>query len=211
MAVKISIELPNGCVTHLEAETPAELEPLLHLLRQQLLPELTGLDSPPSIPPQGLGSQAGALRQAEVAAPKPAVANAAPIRVPQGGNGFTENRELDPETPQETLPGPPSIPPALADPRLAIDFQAFCRAADPMNDMRKVVVAAEGARRHLDMVSVDAWELGHLFDLAGWARPHNFAQTLRNAARAKFRWLEKMPGRQGRYKASKEGVATVLG
>ena len=65
--------------------------------------------------------------------------------------------------------------------------------------MRRVVVAAEGAYRFLSMESVDAGDLAELFDLAGWRRPHNFTQTLRNAARDKFRWLERVPGRAGRY------------
>ena len=80
-----------------------------------------------------------------------------------------------------------------------------------MGDMRKVVAAAEGARRHLNMDNVDAWELGHLFDLAGWTRPHNFTQTLRNAARSKFKWLERVPGRSGRYTTTNEGRIVVLG
>ena len=71
--------------------------------------------------------------------------------------------------------------------------------------MRKVVVAAEGARRFLDMPSVDATNLAGLFDLAGWRTPHNFTQTLRNAARDKYRWLERVPGRSGRYSSTQLG------
>ena len=77
--------------------------------------------------------------------------------------------------------------------------------------MRRVVVAAEGASRFFGSRSVDAGELGRLFDLAGWQRPHSFVQTLRNAARSKFRWLERMPGRSGYYTVTEVGRETALG
>ena len=73
-----------------------------------------------------------------------------------------------------------------------------------------VVVAAEGARRFLSMDGVDAHELERLFDLAGWRSPHSFVQTLRNAARSKFRWLERLPGRSGRYTVTNLGRATTI-
>ena len=60
------------------------------------------------------------------------------------------------------------------------------------------------------MPSVDAEELVGLFDLAGWHRAHNFTQTLRNAARVKFRWLERVPGRAGRYAVSELGRSVTL-
>ena len=86
----------------------------------------------------------------------------------------------------------------------------FCQAASPLGDMRMVVVAAEGARRFLSMDSVDAPDLERLFNLAGWRSPHSVVQTLRNAARSKFRWLERMPGRTGRYAATAQGRAITL-
>lgn len=76
--------------------------------------------------------------------------------------------------------------------------------------MRKVVVAAEGAKRFLEMPSVDAPDLAGLFDLAGWRIPHNFIQTLRNAARDKYRWLERVPGRSGRYSATELGRTVTM-
>ena len=79
-----------------------------------------------------------------------------------------------------------------------------------MGDMRMVVVAAEGAARFLSMDSVDAPELERLFGLAGWRSPHSFVQTLRNAARSKFRWLARLPGRSGRYTVTDLGRATTL-
>jgi len=90
-------------------------------------------------------------------------------------------------------------------------FTEFCRSANPLGDMRRVVVAAEGARRSLDLDSVDTTDLERLFDLAGWRRPHSFIQTLRNAARGKFRWLERVPGRAGRYAATDLGRSVTLG
>ena len=80
-----------------------------------------------------------------------------------------------------------------------------------MGDMRRVVVAAEGASRILGMTSVDAEDLAGLFDLAGWRRAHNFTQTLRNAARDRFRWLERVPGRAGRYTVTDVGRSAILG
>lgn len=90
-------------------------------------------------------------------------------------------------------------------------YAEFCRSANPLGDMRRVVVAAEGARRSLGLDSVDSADLERLFDLAGWRRPHSFVQTLRNAARGKFRWLERVPGRAGRYAATDLGRTVTLG
>ena len=84
-------------------------------------------------------------------------------------------------------------------------FARFCANSAPLGDMRKVVVAADGAKLFLDIASVDATDLAGLFDLAGWRVPHNFIQTLRNAARDKYRWLERVPGRSGRYTATELG------
>ena len=90
-------------------------------------------------------------------------------------------------------------------------FIDFCREASPLGDMRRVVVAAEGASRYLGMSGVDAQSLGHLFNLAGWPQAHNFTQTLRNSARSKFRWLERVPGRAGYYAVTDLGRKTALG
>ena len=76
--------------------------------------------------------------------------------------------------------------------------------------MRRVVAATEGAVTVLGMDGVDADELGVLFDIADWRRPANFTQTLRNAARAKFGWLERIPGRTGRYAVTQVGRSVIL-
>ncbi len=91
------------------------------------------------------------------------------------------------------------------------DFAAYCHYLNPMGDMRRVVVAAEGAGRFLAADGVDAEDLGSLFDLAGWRRPGNFTQTLRNAARSKFGWLERVPGRSGRYAVTELGRSVTAG
>ena len=90
-------------------------------------------------------------------------------------------------------------------------YAQFCRDLSPMGDMRRVVVVAEGAERFLGTESVSERELGRLFDLAGWRPPGDFLQTLRNAARSKFRWLERVPGRPGYYTITAIGRETVIG
>ncbi len=91
------------------------------------------------------------------------------------------------------------------------EFINFCQTSNPLGDMRRVVVAAEGASRFLGTESVDTGDLERLFDLAGWHRPHSFVQTLRNAARSKFRWLERVPGKSGHYTVTDQGRKTALG
>ncbi len=90
-------------------------------------------------------------------------------------------------------------------------FAAFCHSVNPTGDMCRVVAATEGAVNILGMDGVDADDLGVLFDLADWRRPANFTQTLRNAARAKFGWLERIPGRTGRYAVTQLGLTVILG
>jgi hypothetical protein len=57
---------------------------------------------------------------------------------------------------------------------------------------------------------VDADGLGCLFDMTGWRKPRDFTQTLRNASRSKYRWLERIPGRSGRYAATPLGISKTL-
>ncbi|MBO55553.1 MAG: hypothetical protein CL886_07815 [Dehalococcoidia bacterium] len=86
----------------------------------------------------------------------------------------------------------------------------FCRSSNPMGDMRKVVLVSEAASRYLNEQMVDCDRLGYLFDLVGWQRPHSFIQTLRNAARSKFRWMERVPGRSGQYMVTDTGRDILL-
>ncbi len=76
--------------------------------------------------------------------------------------------------------------------------------------MRKVVVAAEGASQFLQMDSVNTEDLADLFERIGWRHPHSITQTLRNAARSKFRWLERVSGRSGHYTVTTLGRTTIL-
>ena len=103
--------------------------------------------------------------------------------------------------------------PASPDGRTAAEdsYVQFCTSLAPLGDMRRVVLAAEGARTYLGMGSVSESELGYLFDLAGWQRPSGFVQTLRNAARSKFRWLERVPGMAGYYSVTEVGRMSVIG
>ena len=84
-------------------------------------------------------------------------------------------------------------PPAAATGPAERQFAAYCQQINPIGDMRRVVVAAEAAARYLEIPSVDPDRLSALFTLAGWTIPHSFVQTLRNAARSKFRWMERVP------------------
>ena len=90
------------------------------------------------------------------------------------------------------------------------DFMAFCQAINPTGDMRRVVVAAVAANRFFELEGVTADEVGELFDLIGWRRANSFTQTIRNAARSKFGWLERIPGKAGRYAATDVGRSTTL-
>lgn len=111
----------------------------------------------------------------------------------------------------QTEPAP--TPSAFAAPATPDEheFIAFCQRVNPMGDMRRVVAAAEAADRYLSVRSVDPDELARLYTLAGWPIPHSFIQTLRNAARSKFRWMARINGKQGHYRVTDVGRKTVLG
>ena len=162
----------------------------------------TGVPDNPAAGPSGLASGPAAAtpaqnRTSRSATPNPAQTHRETPAPRQSGNQGAG------ATPTATR-----VPTTQADNR----FVQFCAAAAPLGDMRKVVVAAEAAKRFLGMPSVDAADLAGLFELAGWRTPHNFTQTLRNAARDKYRWLERVPGRAGRYTATDLGrTVTIAG
>ena len=87
----------------------------------------------------------------------------------------------------------------------------FCLQLAPTVDMRRVVVAAEGAHRYWGLEGVSPRELADIFDQAGWPRPGDFVQTLRNAARRKFGWLERMRGKPHYYVVTDKGRDDVIG
>ena len=117
-----------------------------------------------------------------------------------------------PDRPQESAPGGRVKAEQAARAAAAeLAFVQFCQSLNPLGDMRKVVAAAEGAAQFLEMDSVDADDLARLFEQVGWMIPHSFTQTLRNAARSKFRWLERVPGRSGHYMVTTVGRTVILG
>ena len=123
-------------------------------------------------------------------------------------------------SPQENVSATPlkgksviyGLPQALeaTDPSNVEAFKSFCQRLAPVGDMRRLIVAAEGARRFLGMGRVSPAELEKLFDYAGWPVPPNLVQTLRNAARNSFGWMERVAGRQGYYTVSTKGVQAVI-
>ena len=90
------------------------------------------------------------------------------------------------------------------------EFLEFCQLMAPSGDMRRVVVAAEGAKRFLSLDKISAQELGPLFDFLQWPRPKDFVQTLRNAGRSAFQWLERSPGNSGYYSVTEQGRREII-
>ncbi len=90
------------------------------------------------------------------------------------------------------------------------EFAEYCRSVAPVGDMRRVVLAAWAANHFLGTSSISDNELSNLFHLVGWRKPESFIQTLRNAARSKFRWMERIPGRSGYYCATDAGIRAVV-
>ncbi len=90
------------------------------------------------------------------------------------------------------------------------EFLEFCQLMAPSGDMRRVVVAAEGAKRFLGMDRISSQELGPLFDFLQWQRPKDFVQTLRNAGRSAFQWLERSPGNSGYYSVTDQGRREII-
>lgn len=215
--VKVSITLPNSAQITFESEEPGVVEQVITMVLRDLPRDLMGsthLEDGDSGTPQDWEKSTGV-----VAASSPRTTDAEQSAVPD-----TRDDPAGPESPlaptdlSSALPTSPRQPAASPLRRLEQEgaseaeeaFIEFCRAASPLGDMRMVAVAAEGARQFLSMDSVDASDLERLFDLAGWRSPHSFIQTLRNAARSKFRWLERLPGRSGRYAVTDLGRATTL-
>ena len=185
MALKVSITLPGQTVITVEASEPEVFKEVVNIALRELPRDLIRLQS-------GGTSSNGAARPDENVDPEPIA-----------GNG---REPPPPELVSKDAPEVPAIPGEAQE-----AFTRFAASLSPVGDMRRVVVVAEGARRFLSMAGVSEAELGHLFDLAGWRRPGSFIQTLRNAARSKFRWLERMPGNPGYYAISQRGSDAVIG
>jgi hypothetical protein len=190
--VKVSVTLPNNAQVTVEAEESEVARGVVGIVLRELprdlmlSPQQSNGDAPPPAAQVGGNSVVAAVSHQPSAISSQLSAKHFP---PEGGRELTADR-LKAESSRA--------------------FTHFCQAANPLGDMRRVVVAAEGAKRFLDQAEVDAETLGQLFDLAGWRRPHSFTQTLRNAGRSTFRWLERVPGRAGRYTLTDAGRAAVL-
>lgn len=225
---KISITLPNVTEISLDATDPSELQQLVEMVKSHLLIELAQLppastrnedvpikpDKDISVTPNGSFQSPDTQPVNDGKAPDDLPSPEEPPEAvpPPGQPPLKETPKPIPSSRGESSPPNPasSIPPQLSDPRLRHDFATFCRTVNPIAAMRRVVVAAEGAARMFSMVNVDDWELKHLFEIAGWSQPHSFTQTLRNAARTKFQWMERVSGRAGRYSVTDAGRAVVL-
>ena len=222
--VRVSITLPNNTKITVESEDAEVLHEIVGLALRDLPRDLmqSSYDSAP--PPNGT-----AEKDTIVTSSPPT--NSPPAAIPAGGAVVAVN-EAPPATAPHQVAAPQADGPAASRvapengnrdstaPELQLEsisdefrlkFYEFCRDANPMGDMRRVVVAAEGAIRYFGTDGVSAEDLGWLFDLAGWRKPNNFTQTLRNAARAKFGWLERIPGRSGRYAVTDLGRSVAVG
>jgi hypothetical protein len=188
--VKVSITLPNNAQITFESEEPEVIQQVVGMVLRDL--------------PRDLMRSAPGVNNLEVV--NEANGSTEHPEVPEKGNGVINGSAAGRKAPSVQKASPAKGSLSQAKPA----FVEFCQSVNPMGDMRRVVVATEGARRFLDIDSVDAEKLGWLFDLAGWQRPHSFVQTLRNAARSKFRWLERVPGRSGYYTVTDVGRATAL-
>ena len=191
--VKVSISLPNNAQITFESEEAEVLREIVGMALRDLPRELMQSPSPETV--------GGATEKSTSVA---TTALSAPLAVPVSAPAATAKAS------DSGSDAAAAIPPGFSSETGRAVFTAFCREAAPLGDMRRVVVAAEGASRHFGVDGVNAEELGWLFDMAGWRKPGNFTQTLRNAARSKFGWLERIPGRSGRYAATPLGLSKTL-
>ena len=215
--VKVSITLPNAVQISLESDEPELIHEVVGMALRDLPRELMQVNPDSN---SGAG-QTQVLENGKHVVGGPSTTNSIAAGkqpkdrpdTPSGSprTGARRRSAQNADTPTTGSQEPVSV---QGNPQSAASdaaFAEFCRLADPLGDMRKAVVAAEGANRFLGMDSVDASSLARLFGLAGWRLPHDFTQTLRNAARNKYRWLEREPGRAGRYSATDLGRAATLG
>ena len=209
--VKVSVTLPNNAQVTVEAEEPEVARGVVGIVLRDLPRDLmlSGQQSNggvPHPPVQTEGNSVAPDSRPSAVSPKPSAISgqlsATPPRPERRRDLTADGLKAD------SAPGG-----GLTADRSTAEgsFARFCQAANPLGDMRRVVAAAEGGRRFLGLADVDAEALGRLFDLAGWRQPHSFTQTLRNAGRSTFRWLERVPGRAGRYTVTDAGRAAVFG
>jgi hypothetical protein len=235
--VKVSISLPSNAQITVESQEQSELLEIVGMLRglsRDLMhsstetgPESNGTTAQVLDTEKGSSVEPSPSVNGDTETPAPSL-EAAPVQVPEESpvEASTEVPDETPVVPQaEEVVVQPS-PERLQEPApvgrvkaqqaarsaaAELAFVQFCQSLNPLGDMRKVVAATEGAAQFLEMDSVDADDLARLFEQVGWLIPHSFTQTLRNAARSKFRWLERVPGRSGHYMVTTVGRAVILG
>ena len=234
--IKLNITLPSGAQVSIEAddkdlvrEVLYSAMPHLNGVAQQSIGEANGVSVEPPVHHNGSQTNGHAAPPGQHQ-PAPVSNGSDPAH--EATNGATNGNYAPVSTATvaspvvyEPAPVPAPQPAAVVQPAPAPaptpaftpstpdehEYIAFCQRVNPLGDMRRVVVAAEAADRHLHVKSVDPDELERLFTLAGWPIPHSFVQTLRNAARTKFRWLERIPGKPGHYRVTDTGRRIVLG
>ncbi len=219
--VKLSITLPNNTMITLECEETGLVHEVLGLVMRDTNPDARSVDLGTAVyageDDAGMEKSTSAPDTHDVQTPATGQRRANDVAPPQASeivshapNGIASNG--DSAVPAGTFAelGDDILDLGRYSQQAQDDFTAFCQAINPTGDMRRVVVAAEGANRFFGLEGITADELGDLFDLIGWRRANSFTQTIRNAARAKFRWLERIPGRSGRYAATDLGRATTL-
>ena len=84
----------------------------------------------------------------------------------------------------------------------------FYKEKDPRNDMERVTVLAYYAKEYRDIPEVSEDELSPLFNEVGGQLPKAVMQTLRNAARKKYSYLESS-GKKGYYRITNTGINLV--
>lgn len=216
---KLSITLPLGAQVSIESDDRELVREVLH----SFMPHLIGSNG--DTPTPALPDTSGSLASTNGHSHDNGVTHERPAETAPEPAAPAPKTEVRPSIVVQRVTAPPVAqpPPEAANGATngvgsmgrttpdELEFMAFCQRVNPLGDMRKVVVAAEAAHRYLNIVSVDPDELERLFTLIGWPIPHSFVQTLRNAARTKFRWLERIPGRPGHYKVTNTGRSIVLG
>lgn len=222
--VKVSISLPNNTQITVESQEPEVIHEIVGMVLRDLPLELMRTSTPESVVlPAAAPSQKGT----SVQEPPPAAADPdTDASTPEPADGSNEDwaslpAESSPATEQavskpadrrseSSTSGHQTAQQAARSAAAELAFIQFCQSTNPLGDMRKVVVAAEGASQFLQIDSVNTEDLADLFERIGWRHPHSFTQTLRNAARSKFRWLERVPGRSGHYTVTALGRTTTL-
>ena len=222
--VKVSISLPNNTQITVESQESEVIHEIVGLVLRDLPLELMRTSTPePQVLPVAAPSQKGtsvpepppaaADAESEVAPPEPADgSNEDRASVPTESSAATDQAVSKPaeRRSESSTSGHQTAQQAAHSAAAELAFIQFCQSVNPLGDMRKVVAAAEGASEFLQINSVNTEDLADLFERIGWRHPHSFTQTLRNAARSKFRWLERVPGRSGHYTVTTLGRTTIL-